>query len=77
MHYLSGAYEHSMHLPHVGSIEIFKQRLLSKFHRLYDRLGSDYILPPDLVLIFDDADKATQLKFEHYIRSIKTDSSGG
>jgi len=53
-HYLSGAYEHGMELPKVGWDKMFKEMLRDKIEKIYAQLDQNFILPPDLLLMFDD-----------------------
>ena len=68
-HYMAGAYEHSMKLPRVGWDDMFKKLLLQKFHSLYDDLGINFGLPPDLLLMFDNNRKKHISYFKEIIRN--------
>ncbi len=53
-HFVSGAYEHRMLLPRLGYNQMLKEMLFQRLNKLYDDLEMDYILSPDVVLMFED-----------------------
>lgn len=69
-HYLSGAYEHKMTLPNVGWYDMFKDMLVSKITKVYDELDTDFIIPPDFLLLFDEASPEDIQFFHDYLRRI-------
>lgn len=61
-HYMAGGYEHSMKLPKIGWDIMFKEMLYTKFEKLYKDLALDFVLPPDLLLMFEQ-DREKHIEF--------------
>ncbi len=74
-HYISGAYEHAMKLPRIGWDQMFKDLIRTKIENIFKELDTDYVLTPDMLLMFDD-NKAKHLAyFKEYFKFLNTNIS--
>jgi glycine oxidase len=71
-HYVSGAYEHSMRLPRLGWDHMLKEMVLNKIEAIYDALDTDFVLSPDLFLMFDNDKEKHLAYFKDYFNTIDT-----
>lgn len=69
-HYVSGAYEHDIKMPRIGWNAILKEVLDNKVRLLYEKLETNFPLPPDVIIMLDN-NKGMNFKFlKAYLRSI-------
>ncbi len=50
-HYIAAGYEHQMHLPRMGWSTMFEEMMREKILKIYNSLGVDIGLPPDLLIM--------------------------
>lgn len=54
MHYMGGAYEQLLNMPKIGWYDMLEEMMEKKIRAIYDGLDTDFILPPDFLLMLDD-----------------------
>ncbi len=70
--YTSGSFEHETQLPAVGWYEMFKNMLQEKICKLYQEIDCDqFIIPPDLLLMFDEEYDDTIAYFKNYLANVR------
>jgi hypothetical protein len=52
-HYMAGFYEHDMRLARLFNESSMEKLLYSKFSQIYDMLGTDFPLMPDILFLFE------------------------
>jgi len=52
-HHMAGFYEHGFKLPKIASESAFEMMLREKIERVYDGIGSDFGISPDILLMFE------------------------
>lgn len=55
MHYMGGAYEQLLNVPKIGWYDMLQEMMQNKIRAIYDDLNTDFILPPDFLLMLDDS----------------------
>lgn len=71
LHYISGAFEHSMKLPKIGWDDMFEEMIKKRIESLYEELNVEIPIPTELILMLDSAqNKNEQMKFfKQYYKS--------
>jgi glycine/D-amino acid oxidase-like deaminating enzyme len=75
-HYMSGSYQHGLRMPKMrGWKEFLNEAFYSHFMRVYEKLGIDFGVPPEILIMFSRQPKIYLEKMRDYYQKIGSRNS--